>query len=133
VAAGAEPLAAANVIANDLVGSGVDPDVVAPPILVKLVTARNRIPPAAFRQAMSRLGEPDFSPDPYLAEEAVSDTAELAPVVVRVLEAHPDQVAAFRNGKEGLLGFFVGQVMKETEGKANPRVVSDLVREKLTA
>jgi glutaminyl-tRNA synthetase len=42
-------------------------------------------------------------------------------------------VAAFRNGKEGLLGFFVGQVMRETQGKANPRVVSELVRSKLAA
>jgi Asp-tRNA(Asn)/Glu-tRNA(Gln) amidotransferase B subunit len=61
----------------------------------------------------------------------VSDEAELEPVVERVLEASPGQVEAYRNGKEGLLGFFVGQVMKETGGKANPRVVSELVREKL--
>ena len=39
----------------------------------------------------------------------------------------------FRGGKEGLLGFFVGQVMKETGGKANPKVVSERVREKLGA
>ena len=48
-----------------------------------------------------------------------------------ILEENPGQVAAYRGGKEGLLGYFVGQVMKETQGKANPRVVSDLVREKL--
>jgi Asp-tRNA(Asn)/Glu-tRNA(Gln) amidotransferase B subunit len=42
-------------------------------------------------------------------------------------------VAAYRAGKEGLLGFFVGQVMKETEGKADPRVVNERVREKLKA
>ena len=40
---------------------------------------------------------------------------------------------AYRSGKHGLLGFFVGQVMKETGGTANPRVVSELVREKLEA
>ena len=51
----------------------------------------------------------------------------------RILEANPGQVAAYRGGKEGLLGFFVGQVMKETGGKANARVVSELVREKLAA
>ena len=49
----------------------------------------------------------------------------------RILEENPGQVAAYRGGKEGLLGFFVGQVMKETQGKADPRVVNELVREKL--
>jgi Asp-tRNA(Asn)/Glu-tRNA(Gln) amidotransferase B subunit len=42
-------------------------------------------------------------------------------------------VEAYRGGKQGLLGFFVGQVMKETGGKANPKVVSDLLRDKLMA
>jgi Asp-tRNA(Asn)/Glu-tRNA(Gln) amidotransferase B subunit len=41
-------------------------------------------------------------------------------------------VEAYRGGKEGLLGFFVGQVMKETHGKADPRVVNDLLRQKLS-
>ena len=95
-------------------------------------TARERIPRAAFDEAISKLGDPAFSAEPYLAQEAVSDTAELEPIVDRVIAASPGQVEAFRNGKEGLLGFFVGQVMKETEGKANPRVVSELVRAKLS-
>jgi aspartyl-tRNA(Asn)/glutamyl-tRNA(Gln) amidotransferase subunit B len=131
VAVGADPVEAANFIANDLVGAGVDPNTLAPPIVVKLVTARNRIPPAAFRQVMSRLGEPGFDPDPYLAQEALSDTAELEPIVDAVLAANPGQVEAYRGGKDGLLGFFVGQVMKETQGKADPRVVNELVRAKL--
>ena len=45
--------------------------------------------------------------------------------------ANPGQVEAYRGGKEGLLGFFVGQVMKETGGKANPKVVNERLREKL--
>jgi aspartyl-tRNA(Asn)/glutamyl-tRNA(Gln) amidotransferase subunit B len=132
VAAGAEAVAAANVIANTLVGAGVDPASVVPAELTKLVEARERIPRAAFDEAVAKLGEPGFSADPYLAEEAVSDTAELEPIVARILDANPGQVEAYRNGKEGLLGFFVGQVMKETQGKANARVVSELVREKLS-
>jgi aspartyl-tRNA(Asn)/glutamyl-tRNA(Gln) amidotransferase subunit B len=131
VAAGAERVAAANVIANNLVGAGADPAAVAPSELAKLVEARDRIPRAAFDEAVARLGEPGFSADPYLAQEAVSDAAELEPIVDAILVANPGQVAAFKNGKEGLLGFFVGQVMKETQGKANPRVVSELVRSKL--
>jgi hypothetical protein len=49
------------------------------------------------------------------------------------LAANPGQVEAYRGGKDGLLGFFVGQVMKETGGKANPKVVNELLREKLAA
>ncbi len=130
-AAGADAVAAANVIANTLVGAGVDPAAVPAAELAKLVETRDRIPRTAFDEAISKLAEPGFSADPYVAQEAVSDTAELGPIVERILEENPGQVAAYRGGKEGLLGFFVGQVMKETQGKADPRVVNALVREKL--
>ena len=133
VAAGADRLAAANVIANNVVGAGVDPGVVPPTELSRLVEARERIPQAAFDEAISKLGDPGFSADSYLAQEAVSDTAELEPIVDAILAANAGQVEAYRSGKEGLLGFFVGQVLKETQGKANPRIVSELVRSKLTA
>jgi aspartyl-tRNA(Asn)/glutamyl-tRNA(Gln) amidotransferase subunit B len=131
VAAGADGVAAANVIANNLVGAGVYPGSVPAAELVKLVDARDRIPRSAFDEAVGKLADPGFSAEPYLAQEAVSDTGELGPIVDRILDENPGQVAAYRGGKDGLLGFFVGQVMKETQGKANPRVVSDLVREKL--
>jgi Asp-tRNA(Asn)/Glu-tRNA(Gln) amidotransferase B subunit len=131
VAEGADVVATANVVANNLVGAGVDPSAVSPAELARLVEARDRIPRAAFDEAISKLAEPGFSADPYLAQEAVSDADELGPIVDRILADNPGQVAAYRGGKEGLLGFFVGQVMKETLGKANPRVVNDLVREKL--
>jgi aspartyl-tRNA(Asn)/glutamyl-tRNA(Gln) amidotransferase subunit B len=119
------------VIANNVVGAGVDLAAVPAPELAKLVEARERIPRAEFDEAVSRLGEPGFSADLYLAQETVSDIAELEPIVEAILAANPGQVEAFRNGKEGLLGFFVGQVMRETQGKANPRVVSQLLRGKL--
>jgi Asp-tRNA(Asn)/Glu-tRNA(Gln) amidotransferase B subunit len=131
VAAGAERLAAANVIANTLVGAGLDPAAVPAGELARLVDARERIPRAAFDEAIARLAEPGFSAEPYLAQEAVSDTAELEPIVDAILASNPGQVEAYRNGKAGLLGFFVGQVMKETKGAANARVVNELVRAKL--
>ncbi len=130
---GADRVAAANVIANALVGAGVTPDDVSAPELAKLIEARDRIPRAAFDEAIAKLGDPGFSADPYLAQEAVTAASELEPVVDAVLAANPGQVEAYRGGKQGLLGFFVGQVMKETQGKANPRVVSELVRERLGA
>jgi aspartyl-tRNA(Asn)/glutamyl-tRNA(Gln) amidotransferase subunit B len=131
VEAGGDALAVSNVVANAIVGAGVDPQAVSAGELAKLVEARDRIPRTAFDEAISKLAEPGFAADPYLAQEAVSDAGELGPIVDRILEENPGQVAAYRGGKEGLLGFFVGQVMKETQGNANPRVVSDLVRERL--
>jgi aspartyl-tRNA(Asn)/glutamyl-tRNA(Gln) amidotransferase subunit B len=133
VAAGAEEVAASNVIANQLVGAGVDPSVVEPAELAKLVAARERIPRKAFDEAISRIGEPGFSADPYLAQEAVSDAAALEPIVDAILAANPAQVEQYRGGKDGLLGFFVGQVMKETKGQADARAVNELVRAKLGA
>ncbi len=48
-----------------------------------------------------------------------------------MLAANPSEVESYRGGKQGLLGFFVGQVMRETQGKADPKVVNELLREKL--
>jgi aspartyl-tRNA(Asn)/glutamyl-tRNA(Gln) amidotransferase subunit B len=67
----------------------------------------------------------------YLAQATVGDESALTPIVDAILAANPDQVATYRGGKEGVLGFFVGQVMRETGGKADPKVVNRLVREKL--
>ena len=91
--------------------------------------ARARIPRKVFDDAIVHVGEPGFAAAPYLEEESVTDVASLEPVVDAVIAGHPDQVAAYRGGKTGLLGFFVGQVMKETGGSADARVVSELVRD----
>jgi aspartyl-tRNA(Asn)/glutamyl-tRNA(Gln) amidotransferase subunit B len=132
VATAGDRRAVANVIMNQLAGAGVDPDTVDPGELAKLVEARDRIPRAAFDEAIANAGDPGFSVEPYLAQEVVSDTDALAPVIEKVLAANPGQVDAYRSGKDGLLGFFVGQVMQETSGQANPKVVSELVRERLS-
>jgi aspartyl-tRNA(Asn)/glutamyl-tRNA(Gln) amidotransferase subunit B len=133
VDAGADPSESAKVLANQFVAAGVDPSTVNEVELAKLIEARRAIPRAAFTEALAASGEAGFSADAYLSEAAVTDTAELEPLVERVLAASPGQVETYRAGKEGVLGFFVGQVMKETQGKADPKVVSDLVREKLRA
>ena len=131
VAAGADAKAAANVIANNLVGARVDPAAASAGELAALVGARDRIPRQAFDEAIGKLGEPGFSAAPYLADEAVSDETLLEPIVDAILAANEAQVDAYRGGKTGLLGFFVGQVMKETGGKANARAVNELVTRKL--
>jgi aspartyl-tRNA(Asn)/glutamyl-tRNA(Gln) amidotransferase subunit B len=63
--------------------------------------------------------------------EQVSDSAALSTEIDAVIAAHPDEVVAYRGGKHGLIGFFVGQVMKRTGGQANPGLVNRLLKEKL--
>jgi len=63
----------------------------------------------------------------------VSDRGALEAAVADVIARHPGQVAEFRSGKERVLGFLVGQVMKATGGKANPQVVQELLRAALRA
>ncbi len=61
----------------------------------------------------------------------IADGAELLPVIERVLEANAETVARYRGGNANLLGAFVGMVMRETRGKANPKLVNQLLLEKL--
>ena len=61
----------------------------------------------------------------------MSDSDALQEVIGQVVAEHPEQVAAYRAGKEKLLGFFVGQTMKATQGKANPAMVNTLLRQLL--
>jgi aspartyl-tRNA(Asn)/glutamyl-tRNA(Gln) amidotransferase subunit B len=128
VEAGAEPKEAANVLANQFVATGVDPDAVDAVELAKLVSARAEIPRAAFDEALAKVGEAGFTAAPYLEQKVVADTAELDPIIERIVDANPAQAEQYRSGKQGLLGFFVGQVMKETGGSADPRVVNERIR-----
>jgi len=61
----------------------------------------------------------------------VSDAGALEQIVDKVIAGHPKEVESYRGGKAGLLSFFVGQVMKETRGKANPRVVQEVLKDRL--
>lgn len=61
----------------------------------------------------------------------IADEEVLAPVLREIVREHPEKAAAYREGRTGLLGFFVGQVMKRTDGKADPRKASQLAREML--
>lgn len=61
----------------------------------------------------------------------VTDTGAIEAVVDEVISENPDNVAKYKGGKDKLFGFFVGQVMKKTQGKANPAVVNELLKKKL--
>jgi len=87
----------------------------------------------ALDEAFAAAAATPISADEYLARTAVSDEAALVPVIDGIIAANPDQAATYRGGNEGVLGFFVGQVMRETGGKADPKVVNRLLREKLQA
>ena len=82
-------------------------------------------------EEMYRTGKPAKA---IIAEKGlvqITDEAELARVVSEVIAANPNQLAQYRGGKEKLFGYFVGQVMKATQGKANPQLINDLLRKML--
>ena len=59
--------------------------------------------------------------------EQISDPDLLTNVVKKLLEMHPKEVQDYKDGKEKLMGFFVGQIMKETQGKANPKILNQVL------
>ena len=61
----------------------------------------------------------------------ITDDNEIENIVNQVMEKNPSQVKEYLGGKDQLLGYFVGQVMKETKGKANPKKVNDILKKKL--
>jgi aspartyl-tRNA(Asn)/glutamyl-tRNA(Gln) amidotransferase subunit B len=101
--------------------------------LLKLVdegTISNKIAKTVFDE-MADTGRPA---DAIVEEKGlvqVSDTGALETEVDAVLAGNPDEVAAYKGGKKKLMGFFVGQVMKATKGKANPKLVNEILGKKL--
>ena len=101
--------------------------------LVQMVddgTISSKIAKQVFEE-MAETGE-----DPTQIVEAkglvqISDPAKILPIIDEIIAKNPDNVAKFKAGNTKLLGFFVGQVLKSTGGKANPQVVNELVAEKL--
>ncbi|MBC7795278.1 MAG: Asp-tRNA(Asn)/Glu-tRNA(Gln) amidotransferase subunit GatB [Pyrinomonadaceae bacterium] len=63
--------------------------------------------------------------------EQVSDTGEIEKIINEIITNNPKQVEQYRGGNEKLFGFFVGQTMKASNGKANPKIVNDILKEKL--
>ena len=64
--------------------------------------------------------------------EQLTDASDLEPLVARVLDDHRDKVAQYRDGKTALLGFFIGRVMSASRGRANPQLVGELLRSRLS-
>ena len=63
--------------------------------------------------------------------EQISDIDLLLNEAKKILEKHPKEVQDYKNGKDKLMGFFVGQIMKEMKGKANPKVLNEILNKLL--
>ena len=82
-------------------------------------------------EIMSETGE---SPEKIVEEKGlkqVTDTAAIEAIIDQVIASNPDNVTAYKNGKTNLAGWFVGQTLKLSQGKANPAIVNQLVKQKL--
>jgi aspartyl-tRNA(Asn)/glutamyl-tRNA(Gln) amidotransferase subunit B len=128
-----EPRVVANAVMNEIAAANLDPAAVNAEELAKVIAVKGELPRDVYTNAISESGDPGFSADRFLAERTTSDESALEPAIDAVIVANPDQVATYRGGKEGVLGFLVGQVLRETQGKADPKVVNRLLREKLRA
>lgn len=86
------------------------------------------------KEVFALMAESGADPEKIVEEKGlrqVTDTAAIEAVVDEVIASNPDNVAAYKGGKTALMGWFVGQVMKASKGKANPGMVNSLLDKKL--
>ncbi len=101
--------------------------------IISLV-AEGTISSSVGKDLLGQVLSSDRTPAQIVEDEGlaqVSDTAELGAVAERILKANPDKVAAYQAGKTGLMGWFVGQMMKETGGQADPKAANEIFEELL--
>jgi aspartyl-tRNA(Asn)/glutamyl-tRNA(Gln) amidotransferase subunit B len=99
-------------------------------LMIKKGTISGKIAKDVFEE-MYRTGE---RPEKIVRDKGwiqILDEGEIEKAIERAMEANPTQVEDYRKGKEKLFGFFVGEVMKQTKGKANPKLVNEWLRRKL--
>ncbi len=137
-----EPKLIANWLLNDLLGllndkqipleeSPVSPENLAQ--LVKLIKD-NVISSKIGKEVIKEMVETGKSADQIVEEKGlkqITDESAIRSIVEEVVKQFPQEVERYRSGEEKLIGFFVGQVMKATKGKANPKAVNQILREVL--
>ena len=111
---------------------------ITPQHITNLVNAieDGRISSAQGKEVFAEMMVSNKMPDEIIREkgmEVVSDNGAIEAIVDKVIAANPKAVADFKGGKTNVIGWVTGQVMKESKGKANPKVASKLVNEKLSA
>jgi aspartyl-tRNA(Asn)/glutamyl-tRNA(Gln) amidotransferase subunit B len=102
--------------------------------VIRLVDA-GTINTATGKSLLGKVQESGKPPAQIVEEEGlgqVSDDAALQKIIDQILADHPEEVSSFRGGKEGLLGWFMGQVMRQTRGKADPQLTRTLLLKALT-
>ncbi|MEX1011509.1 MAG: Asp-tRNA(Asn)/Glu-tRNA(Gln) amidotransferase subunit GatB [Balneolaceae bacterium] len=137
-----EPRAVANVVLTEVLrvlnerGIGVQDFPVQPERLAGLIVLKqeDKINSSAMQKIFNEmLGREEDAE--ALAKEMnliqVSDSGFIEPILESVIEANPDEVERYRSGKKQLIGFFIGEVMKQSRGKANPKQVRELIAAKL--
>jgi aspartyl-tRNA(Asn)/glutamyl-tRNA(Gln) amidotransferase subunit B len=100
-------------------------------LLIETGTISGKIAKSVFEEMF----ESGNSPEKIVKEKGlvqVSDTNTLEPIIDEIIAANPQSVEDYKNGKDKLFSFFVGQVMKQTSGKASPQMVNDLLKERLS-
>ncbi|MFD1427638.1 Asp-tRNA(Asn)/Glu-tRNA(Gln) amidotransferase subunit GatB [Kroppenstedtia sanguinis] len=141
-AAGADPKSASNWVTSELLGylnnqgkeleeTRITADSLARMIqLINKGTISSKLAKKVFKELVEQGGDPA-----KVVEEKgwvqISDEGKLKEIVSDVLQAHPQSVIDYKNGKDRALGFLVGQVMKSTKGKANPKMVNQLILENI--
>jgi aspartyl-tRNA(Asn)/glutamyl-tRNA(Gln) amidotransferase subunit B len=144
LAAASNPRGAANWLKGELLreldaaGHAANDSPVSPEELGALVRAveEGRISGKQGKDVLLEMFKTGKGADQVIEEQGlaqVSDAGEIERIVTDVLASNPQQLTAYRDGKEALFGFFVGQVMKVSKGKANPKIVNELLKEKLKA
>ena len=140
--AGAPAMAAANWVTSELFGAlnRLGKDITDSPVkpgqaaeLLALV-ADGTLSGSLAKQVFEAMLETGDAPGRIVEERGLkqtSDTGAIEAVIAQVIEKNPNQLAQYRGGKEALFGFFVGQTMKATGGKANPAVVNELLKKAL--
>jgi aspartyl-tRNA(Asn)/glutamyl-tRNA(Gln) amidotransferase subunit B len=142
VAKGRDPKQAANWVISNLFGVlnkqgiGITESPVSAANLGRLIDliADNTISGRQAKEAFEAMVETGKDTDAIIAEKGlkqITDTGPIEGAIDAIMAANADKVAQYRSGKEQMLGWFVGQVMKATQGKANPALCGDLLKKKL--
>lgn len=138
-----DPKLVANWILNELMGllNKEGKDIVDSPIaasqiggLVALIQ-NNTISGKIAKDVFAEMYQTGKDADKIVEEKGlkqITDTDAIEKIIDAIIAANPDNVAGYKAGKDKLFGFFVGQVMKETGGKANPAIINDLLKKKLS-
>jgi len=140
--AGAQPVQASNWVASELfgalnrLGKSIEESPVSPRQAAELLglVADGTLSGSLAKQVFEIMLETGDDPARIVEERGLkqtSDTGAIEKVIADVMAANEDKVADYRGGKDKLFGFFVGQVMKAMQGKANPQVVNELLKKAL--